>query len=726
MNFVHPEMLWLAPLIAAPLLIHLLNRLRYHRQRWAAIDFLLAFERRAVRRARLKQLLLMMLRMLLLACALGALAQPVLRGRIAALLGGSKQVAVLLDASASMDASGRDGRSFDRARKLAVDALAALPRDTRVTGGTFAARYESDFGEPIRNRDVVASALEAALRTDGAGNVPAALREAAGALRRGGGGGTIWLLTDMQASDWHADDAQAWQHVRDTLQEAGRPRVLVTDVGAGLRFNLAVGGCRLEPSVVVEGDRAALQITVQRHGEGRDEVEVNAFLDGVRVASRRVEFEEAGPVQVSLQLAALTGGTHVGRVVLGRGDPPADDFRADNSRPFIIRTRGQSPVLVVDGAPSDRAFAGAADFVALAVEPPYSEVTGRSSFDAETIPLMRLKDTALSGHAAVVLADVPRLSPDELDLVTGYVDAGGCLIVLPGANTDAAAWSRNGLPGLTFGQVAEAPQDSSFRAVLSVPTRPVVAGLDAAGLHLLKIHRMFRLGLGSGWEELIGTTAGDALLARRQLGRGRIYAFAVSPRDDFSNLPLTPVLLLALHRAVLAHMVDAARPLSVPAYASLRLNLADGLRLLQDPGGVLHRLDPPDGTRPEVVFESTGRAGVYWAVTGEAPDESDGAAAEGAPARRPLAAVHVPAEESVLNRVDARTVRDLLAGFSVAVTRARGGRQRIEPGATDRAGAAGFPLAAAALVALVGEVALAWSIGRPTAGRAERNGTHNL
>ena len=50
--FLHPGFLWLAPLVALPILIHLLNRIRYRRVRWAAIDFLLTTERRAVRRAR--------------------------------------------------------------------------------------------------------------------------------------------------------------------------------------------------------------------------------------------------------------------------------------------------------------------------------------------------------------------------------------------------------------------------------------------------------------------------------------------------------------------------------------------------------------------------------------------------------------------------------------------------------------------------------------------------
>lgn len=116
MNFLHPEFLYLAPLLAVPILIHLLNRIRYRRVRWAAIDFLLTTERRSVRRARLRQILLMALRTLLLAAALGVLLQPIFGGTLAGLLGGSSQVAVLVDASASMAATDASGEAFDTAK----------------------------------------------------------------------------------------------------------------------------------------------------------------------------------------------------------------------------------------------------------------------------------------------------------------------------------------------------------------------------------------------------------------------------------------------------------------------------------------------------------------------------------------------------------------------------------------------------------------------------------
>src|SRR3954467_4836786 len=54
-------------LISAPILIHLINRMRFKRIRWAAMEFLLKSQKRNRRRLIIEQLILLMLRCLLVA-----------------------------------------------------------------------------------------------------------------------------------------------------------------------------------------------------------------------------------------------------------------------------------------------------------------------------------------------------------------------------------------------------------------------------------------------------------------------------------------------------------------------------------------------------------------------------------------------------------------------------------------------------------------------------------
>src|SRR5437868_6167561 len=56
-------------LISSPIIIHLINRMRFKRLRWAAMEFLLKAQKRSRRRLIIEQLILLLLRCLLVALA---------------------------------------------------------------------------------------------------------------------------------------------------------------------------------------------------------------------------------------------------------------------------------------------------------------------------------------------------------------------------------------------------------------------------------------------------------------------------------------------------------------------------------------------------------------------------------------------------------------------------------------------------------------------------------
>src|SRR3954449_6989430 len=56
-----------AALVSVPIIIHLINRMRFKRMRWAAMEFLLKAQKRNRRRLIIEQLLLLALRCLLVA-----------------------------------------------------------------------------------------------------------------------------------------------------------------------------------------------------------------------------------------------------------------------------------------------------------------------------------------------------------------------------------------------------------------------------------------------------------------------------------------------------------------------------------------------------------------------------------------------------------------------------------------------------------------------------------
>src|SRR5512136_1800652 len=97
---------WLLGVLAgaAPIIIHLLNRQRFKRVTWAAMDWLLKALERNRRRMRVENLLLLIVRVAIVVLVALALAKPILEaGPAAALAGGSRVCRVfVVDNSYSM------------------------------------------------------------------------------------------------------------------------------------------------------------------------------------------------------------------------------------------------------------------------------------------------------------------------------------------------------------------------------------------------------------------------------------------------------------------------------------------------------------------------------------------------------------------------------------------------------------------------------------------------
>src|SRR5262249_41245504 len=121
-------------LISSPILIHLINRMRFKRIRWAAMEFLLKSQKRNRRRLIIEQIILLLLRILLVLLAGFLVARFV--GKLIADKGGTTHV-VIFDDTLSMDdqePGGERKTTFDVAREeLKKIAKAASQANTPQT-----------------------------------------------------------------------------------------------------------------------------------------------------------------------------------------------------------------------------------------------------------------------------------------------------------------------------------------------------------------------------------------------------------------------------------------------------------------------------------------------------------------------------------------------------------------------------------------------------------------
>lgn len=452
MSFLFPTLLAIGlPLVAVPLLIHLINLRRQQRIRWAAMQFLIESQRRNRRWILLKQLLLLLARMTAIAVLVLMLAHLVLRNEWLRLLGtGTTHHLVLIDDSYSMSdrwnntsALGEGKRAVqaivDQAQRQSGSQLVTLLRFSEAAHLSAGAQ-PTVFSEPIN--DTFRSKLESLLAGWEPSQTDIGPAEALKAVSRLPLADKEQTLIVYLVSDFRARQFGSATEVRKLLADLEEnervAQIHLVRCVAEERPNLAITALEPESGVQAAGVEMWMRVTVANYGdEPARGVTVQLEQDG-----------DALPVQVLDDIPPRDELTHKFRVQFaGTGahsltaSLPVDAVAVDNRRYFACDLPAARPVLIVDG--SADGHGGRQLSLALA---PGNTPTG---WQPHIEPAGFLADEEkLRKQAAVILIDVPRLADNELAALENYVRDGGGLAVFVGPDADRAFYNdrmyRNG------------------------------------------------------------------------------------------------------------------------------------------------------------------------------------------------------------------------------------------------------------------------------------------
>jgi Aerotolerance regulator N-terminal len=364
MGFLAPLFLALGLGAAVPLLIHLLRRRTGVRIEFPAARYLARAEQEHSRRLKLRNLLLMMLRVLAVACIALAAAQPV-SGTLGRLVGAGHApaaIGIVLDNSLSTSVIANGRPVLDGLKAIAVraargatvgDRVWLVTADGRTQGGTAAA---------------VASAIARTEPLSGAGDLPRAAAAAAGLVRSAGvGDPVVAIVTDGQATAWSGITDLGGVRVvvyapaapgpanRAVVAAAARPARWTPrgEVTATVQGTVAPGGSDSTTYRVGLGARTLARGTVAVTPIGDERTARDRSAGGVGSISVHAAPPERGWVGGSVEIEAdELRGDDVRYFAMWIGEPPA--VAADSSAgPFM---RSAVDALVAN----DRATTGAA------------------------------------------------------------------------------------------------------------------------------------------------------------------------------------------------------------------------------------------------------------------------------------------------------------------------------------------------------------------------------
>ncbi len=429
LTFANPLLLYGLLLVGVPVLIHLINLLRHRRVQWAAMEFLLASQKKNSSWIRFKELLLLLLRMAAVAAVVLIVAQPRVWEELGRFFGGGKtQHIVLLDDSFSMGDRWGDTSAFQEAKQvvgrlgqsLADEPLAqtfTLLRFSRAGRGQdgsppdlLKAQVNTEFGRqleevlrPMRPSQLAAGpapALEA---------IEQLLGEAKDEDR------VVYLVSDFRANEWN--DSEELNKILTRLDQARVHLRLINCVDAP-HANLGIVDLQPAGGVQAAGVPLNFDVTVKNFGGAKAEG-VSVLLQEDGQPRPAIAIEQLAPGESETRRFSAffpAAGEHVVAASLG-----SDTLAADNMRFTLVDLPVSAPLLLIDGA----ADSFNARYLAAALSPGGAVKTG---LDPQIEPTSYLNQhKPLDKFAAIFLLDVERLDEAAIEALENYVAGGGGL-----------------------------------------------------------------------------------------------------------------------------------------------------------------------------------------------------------------------------------------------------------------------------------------------------------
>ncbi len=213
MNFLQPLILAALPLMALPVLIHLINQRRHRTVPWAAMMFLVSANRMNKGMARLRYFLIMLMRMAAIGAIIFAVSRPMVSGSMGSLgLGKPDATLILLDRSASMEI--QDLQTQESKRSTALKKLVELLEQRPYGSQLVLIDSASGKAQTIDSPKALLR-LPSTKATSTPANVPSMLEEGLAYLKANESGrADVWILSDLNESDWEPESGR-WSAIRE-------------------------------------------------------------------------------------------------------------------------------------------------------------------------------------------------------------------------------------------------------------------------------------------------------------------------------------------------------------------------------------------------------------------------------------------------------------------------------------------------------------------------------
>jgi len=611
MIFSAPIFLYLVPLAGLPVVFHLILKQKKRTVVFSTLMFFHRTDPKLNSHRKIRQWLLLLMRILLIAFILLALSRPEFVASMG--LGGKISVVAIVDNSASMSelsSYDNDKRKLECATEGARKLILALESSADAAVILLVDEPAVPAADSLTSdTELLLDSLDKIRPTAATGNAGYALARAFELLRASTtGGGAVHVFSDLQRSEWGRDLEQA--------KTGGAPiTVYFHKVESETRdeANVAIAAVQFPEEKVLPKHPYTIGLVLQNNSDTVANVRVNSIDDQGQKNTENVMVERGRAKTVEVETKPDEAGYHWIKAWV-----EGDGFSGDNEAGIGIFCEETATVL----------FGGTPD--EFGVLPVALSPSGKGQFTGMVVKFTPASNkqgqTAVKEKPILIVTTWAGLQSAPADSVwlRQYVEKGGNLLVVPSVRPGQRAFSGQ-LPDW-LGAGIRAREVHARGVGLEVLTEGtpfwnrIREATANSKLESVSAYAFHPLALSGEFTPLLGVDFQKVVIAHRKLSKGNIYVSGTAFTSRWNTLPSSGLLVVIAQRMAVAgsssaeegaiSLVAGERPRRIRAQGRLAPATA-GVEVLSLVG------DSMDWKGKEQEIPAFPRAGVYLVTAGD-------------------------------------------------------------------------------------------------------------
>lgn len=507
MQFLFPAFLFALAALAIPIIIHLFHFRRFKKVYFTNVRFLREVKEETSTRSRLRNLLVLMMRMLAIAFLVLAFAQPFF-SRDEEVEQGQKAVSIFIDNSFSMSALSSDRALLEKARQRAREIVDAFSEEDRfqILTMDFEGRHQR-----LVSKDDAYSLIDEIDVSPAVRSITEILNRQKQVLSQApDAAGNAYLISDFQQS---ITNVESYQDSTFALS--------LVPLRAVQEKNISIDSAWFDAPVQMVNQTNPLIVRIQNYSdEDAENIRLSITYEGQNKPVGTLEVPARSSVLDTVNITIQQTGFQEARLQI-------TDFpvQFDDTYYFSFEVAEQIDVLTIQDEQPNRFLRAAFQSV------PLFRLTSESS--------QNLDYSSFPGYQLIVLDDLRTISSGLASELREYVANGGNLLLFPSPAAELSTYNPF-LAGVSANELVAF--DTTQRQVSTINTdefifRDIFAG-QQRNLKLPITTNNYLQGSANDrpQEVLLRYRDGSAFLSKYNYESGKVYVCTAPLADDYNDL----------------------------------------------------------------------------------------------------------------------------------------------------------------------------------------------